>query len=208
MLWFMGSQRVRTQLSNWTEMNLISYFCIWQLSWKLLTSVPLTFSLVYVCSAMADSLRPHRLYSLPGSSLHGSFLSRILEWVAIPTPRNLSNPGIKFASLMSPALADNSSPLCHLGSPAGFPPSVQMWPPQLLSLTTLCKITAHSLHIRTQSTSQPALFPFSLLDLSHLNILCILLIDYGIINLMVPPSSHWNVNYTGQGLVVLVKYGT
>ena len=34
-------------------------------------------------SVVSDSLRPHGLYSLPGSSIHGIFQARILEWVAI-----------------------------------------------------------------------------------------------------------------------------
>ena len=45
-------------------------------------------------------------YSPPGSSLHGIVQARILEWVAISTPEDLSHPGIKPKSLMSPALAD------------------------------------------------------------------------------------------------------
>ena len=41
--------------------------------------------------------------SLPGSSVHGIFQARILEWVAIAyTPGDLSNLGIK---PVSPALA-------------------------------------------------------------------------------------------------------
>ena len=32
---------------------------------------------------VSDSLRPHGLYSLPGSSAHGIFQARVLEWVAI-----------------------------------------------------------------------------------------------------------------------------
>ena len=39
-----------------------------------------------------------------GSSVHGNFQSRILE-LPFPTPRDLSNPGIKAMSLESPALA-------------------------------------------------------------------------------------------------------
>ena len=42
--------------------------------------------------------------SLPGSSVHGILQARILEWVASPLG-DLSNPGIKPASLISPALA-------------------------------------------------------------------------------------------------------
>jgi len=43
--------------------------------------------------------------SLPGSSVHGILQARILEWVACPPPGDLPDPGIKPASLMSPALA-------------------------------------------------------------------------------------------------------
>ena len=44
--------------------------------------------------------------SLPGSSLCGILLARILEWVALPSLGDLANPGIEPASLMSPTLAD------------------------------------------------------------------------------------------------------
>ena len=40
----------------------------------------------------------------PGSSVHGILQTRILEWVAMPSPRDLLDPGIKPRSLMSPAL--------------------------------------------------------------------------------------------------------
>ena len=43
--------------------------------------------------------------SPPGSSGHGILQARILEWVAIPFSRDLSDPGIKPVSLMSWALA-------------------------------------------------------------------------------------------------------
>ena len=43
--------------------------------------------------------------SLPGSSVHGIIQARILEWIAMPPPEDLPNPGIKPESLMSPALA-------------------------------------------------------------------------------------------------------
>ena len=33
--------------------------------------------------------------SLPGSSVHGILQARILEWIAIPFSRDISNPGIK-----------------------------------------------------------------------------------------------------------------
>ena len=44
-------------------------------------------------------------YSLLGSSVHGIIQARILEWVAMPSPEDLPNPGIEPTSLWSPALA-------------------------------------------------------------------------------------------------------
>ena len=38
---------------------------------------------------------------LPGSSVHGIFPARIMEWVSIPPPEDLSNPGAKPPSPMS-----------------------------------------------------------------------------------------------------------
>ena len=33
--------------------------------------------------------------SLSGSSIHGIFQARVLEWIAIPSPRDLPDPGIE-----------------------------------------------------------------------------------------------------------------
>ena len=41
----------------------------------------------------------------PGSSVHGILKAGILEWVAIPPPGDLPDPGIKPESLKFPALA-------------------------------------------------------------------------------------------------------
>ena len=43
--------------------------------------------------------------SLPGSSVHGIFQARTLEWLPFPSPGDLPNPGISLTSLMFPALA-------------------------------------------------------------------------------------------------------
>ena len=43
--------------------------------------------------------------SPPGSSVHGILQARILEWVAMPPPGGLPNPGIEPVSLTSPASA-------------------------------------------------------------------------------------------------------
>ena len=43
--------------------------------------------------------------SPPGSSLHGILQARILEWIVCPFLGDLPIPGIKFTSLIFPALA-------------------------------------------------------------------------------------------------------
>ena len=54
-----------------------------------------------LCLTLCDPMD----YSLPGSSVHGNFRARILEWVAISFPRDLPDPGIKPGS---PALQADS----------------------------------------------------------------------------------------------------
>ena len=54
-----------------------------------------------MCLTLCDPID----WSLPGSSVYWIFQARILEWVAISPRRDLPNPGIKFASLVSPTLA-------------------------------------------------------------------------------------------------------
>ena len=44
-------------------------------------------------------------YSLQGSSVHGIFQTRILEWLPFPSPGDLPNPGIEPVYPASPALA-------------------------------------------------------------------------------------------------------
>ena len=41
---------------------------------------------------MSDSLQPHGLHGLPGSSVHGIFQARVLEWGAISSSRGSSQP--------------------------------------------------------------------------------------------------------------------
>ena len=43
--------------------------------------------------------------SLPGSSVHWILQARILQWVAMPSSRDLPDPGIEPMSLMSPSLS-------------------------------------------------------------------------------------------------------
>ena len=61
-------------------------------------------------------LRPHGC-SPPGSSVRGILQARILEWLPCPPPGDLSDPGIKQASLNLQHWRVGSLPLEHLGSP-------------------------------------------------------------------------------------------
>ena len=58
-----------------------------------------------VCAQSGLILCDPMYYSLPGSSVHGIFQARILEWVAAPFSRHLPDPGIEPASPAPPALA-------------------------------------------------------------------------------------------------------
>ena len=57
--------------------------------------------LLQLCLTLCDPMD----LSPPGFSVHGILQARVLEWVAMPSSRGSSDPGIKPASLMSPALA-------------------------------------------------------------------------------------------------------
>ena len=56
-------------------------------------------------SVVSSSLWPHGLFGPPGSSVHRIFQARILEWLPLPTPGDLPDPGIEPESLASAALA-------------------------------------------------------------------------------------------------------
>ena len=63
-------------------------------------------------SGMSNSFRPMDS-SLTDSSIHELLQARILEWVAVPSPGDLTNPGIQ---LISPALQVYSLPSELLGN--------------------------------------------------------------------------------------------
>ena len=65
---------------------------------------------------MSNSLRPHGLYTPPGSSVHGIVQARILEWLPFPPPGDLPDTGIKPMSPAPPALADGFFTTMPLGS--------------------------------------------------------------------------------------------
>ena len=55
--------------------------------------------------------------SPPGPSVHRIFQARTLEWVSIPTPGDLPDPGIKPSSLASPALSGRFFTTVPTGKP-------------------------------------------------------------------------------------------
>ena len=55
--------------------------------------------------------------TLPGSSVHGIFQARILEWVDMPSFRDLPDPGSNPVSCVSLHWQADSLLLSHLGSP-------------------------------------------------------------------------------------------
>ena len=102
-------------MSIWLTIFFFSFIFI---SWRLITKLR-------ACTC-AKSLQSHPTLCkttdciLPGSSVHGIFQERILEWLPCSSPGDLPNPGIKPVSLMSPELARGGGVLyhkCHLGSP-------------------------------------------------------------------------------------------
>ena len=73
--------------------------------------------------------------SLPGSSVHGILQGRILEWVAMPSPGGLPNPGIEPASLSSTASQADSLLMSHPGNLpvdwGGRKAALHTWSPQM-----------------------------------------------------------------------------
>ena len=55
--------------------------------------------------------------TLPGFLVQGILQAKILEWVAISTPGDLPDPGIKPLSPECPALKEDSLPPDPLGKP-------------------------------------------------------------------------------------------
>ena len=73
----------------------------------------------YACclaSVMSNSLGPHGLQPT-SSSVHGILQARTLEWVAVPSSRDLPNAGIKLMSLTAPHWQVGSLALAPPGKP-------------------------------------------------------------------------------------------
>ena len=67
-----------------------------------------------VASVVSNSATPWTAACQAPLSL-GILQATVLEWVALPSPGDLPDPGIKPMSPVSPALQAHSSPLSHWG---------------------------------------------------------------------------------------------
>ena len=95
------------------ESNMLSEMSVRE---KQILSISLTCcaKLLQSCQTLYDPMD----CSLPGSSVHGDSPGKILQWVAMPPPRDLPHPGMESKSPMSPALAGGFFiPLAPPGKP-------------------------------------------------------------------------------------------
>ena len=81
----------------WHEKNVFLIFVPFPRSIKF---YPKHVQLPQSCPTLCD----HMHHSLPGSSAHGIFQARILEWVAVPSSSGSSCSRIEFVSLLFPSL--------------------------------------------------------------------------------------------------------
>ena len=73
--------------------------------------------------------------SPPTSSVHGILQARILEWVAMPPPGDLPNPGIELSSLSFPALGGGF----FTTEPPGKPPEILTFLPRTCAMCMLAQ---------------------------------------------------------------------
>ena len=82
-----------------------------------------------------------RDHSPPGSSVHGILQARILEWVAMPSPRGSSRPrdlptqGLNLTSYVSCISRQVLYHECHLGSPVHISVVIDVFHLQTHSVT-------------------------------------------------------------------------
>ena len=125
--WFRG-----TELTSLETSSCGNSLTMVPIKWKFFTnkSVCCAKSL-QLCSTLCEPMD----YSPPGSSVHGILQARILEWVAMPPPRDLPNPGTEPISL---ALAD------------GFCATSATWEAQISPRVTSCFLSQSSPFAETQ----------------------------------------------------------
>ena len=86
-----GVTKSRTRLSDFTMTTVLQVICF----------ISLWAQLLQPCLTLCDPMD----YSPPGSSVYGILQARILEWVAMPSPMESSQPRDWTHVSMSPALA-------------------------------------------------------------------------------------------------------
>ena len=99
----------------------------------------------------------------PGSSAHGIFQARMLEWLPFPVRRDLPDPGIKPVSLASPALAGRfftnnatwEAHICH--QPPAYLSPIFLFSPGLYHLAIFLFILV--LPILQEAPSSMKVFP-------------------------------------------------
>ena len=77
-------------------------------------------------------------YNLPGFSVHWILQARVLEWVVKPFSKDLPDPGMEPASLMSPALAGWFFIMSATGKPWSRFAAAAATAKSLQSCPTLC----------------------------------------------------------------------
>ena len=108
-------------------------------------------------SVISNSLQPHGLYSLPGSSVHGILQARILEWIAISFSRVSSQPRIEPRSHALQADALPSELLGHhwssssqlLGLFRSVSPQPHLFPPREFSEASVLGLLHQRVHQET-----------------------------------------------------------
>ena len=100
-----------------------------------------------MCGLSSPTLCDPTHYSISGSSLHGVFQSKILEWVC--TPGDLPDSGIEPLSLASPALARGFFTICHLSNP---------WTYMCMFTNTILIVMDYTVHRRSQRYRCPELY--------------------------------------------------
>ena len=75
---------------------------LWEATWLLLLQWACVLAeLLQLCPTLCNPMD----CCPPGSSVHGTLQARILEWVAMPSSRDIPDPGIKPTTLRHPTLA-------------------------------------------------------------------------------------------------------
>ena len=97
---------------------------------------------VQACPTLCDPVD----YSPPGSSIHGIFPARILEWVAISYSRVSSRPRDQTHLLHLLHWQVDSLPLGHLGSPASIKVILECVEVDEICLVPVPHCPFHSLH--------------------------------------------------------------